>query len=791
MRIWILTTELPGPLCGGIAQYVHAMASALVAKGDSICVIASGETFQDAKTAEGYRTVTFPTRLDVEFDTSDEKGEPDAHPRWPYNVLDQDFGRAFEFANFLNEFARSEGPPDLIEAPEYKALACFVKQRQLLEPGYLPGVPLVLGLHTPEFVVRRFNQEPQYTLPQYWVGEQEKATMVASDQLIAPSQFIADQMREMLNEPDLSVEICHNPFWPPVGVSDSVEVDYDPGEILFYGRLEARKGVLQLLDAAEKMWRAGDEFRLTLMGPSIGFPPKGRDMATYLIERYRRRVEEGRLLVIPGLARGLALERLRSAGAIVIPSLWENFPYTCLEAMYLRKVVVASGNGGMSEVLGTDSQAGFVFRGSDCEDLISTLRHVLELSDTERRTIGMAARSRVLKICDPGQIAERRQQIYKNVVARKNDSDIFPFFNRRFRESKNSLAAPFADETPLVSVVVPFYNLGEYVAEAVDSILASDYPNFDLTVIDDGSDEEDSLEALAELEKRREPRLRIVSQENVGLANTRNRGALEAKGEIVVFVDADDRVEPGFIRRAVWTLKKYRNIHVVASWIRYFGDNRGAWFSWNWQLPYLLIHNQMIPICAVRKDSFLAFGRNCPDMSYGLEDFESWISMAENGCGGVALPDFLTCYRIRGRSMFQLINRAQQMYLYRVIVERHPDFYREYGPETFQLLTANGPAHDFDQPTSWAAPYDIIAERFLVPLKEERDRTAEQWRETVRLRAEHYKALVEAEKQWKMGCDLRERLADLDRRCVELEMENQRLRQDASEWQAPDREHQP
>jgi len=176
----------------------------------------------------------------------------------------------------------------------------------------------------------------------------------------------------------------------------------------------------------------------------------------------------------------------------------------------------------------------------------------------------------------------------------------------------------------------------------------------------------------------------------------------------------------------------------------------------------------------VRRESFLRFGRNTPEMAYGLEDFEGWISMLAKGCGGVAIPEVLARYRVRHESMFQSINRQQQMFLYRVLVERHPELYRRYGVELFQLLFANGPAHDMDQPTMWGPPYDILRERLLEPLFEERKKTAEQWRETVELRGKLHNALLQAEFQWREGCELRERLAALDAEKQEVE---QRFRQ--------------
>ena len=92
---------------------------------------------------------------------------------------------------------------------------------------------------------------------------------------------------------------------------------------------------------------------------------------------------------------------------------------------------------------------------------------------------------------------------------------------------------------PLVTVVIPCYNQAHFLGEAIESVLSQSYRNFELIVVDDGSTDETS-----EVASRYE-RVRLFQQENQGLAGARNRGLGEAKGEYVVFLDADDRLLAG------------------------------------------------------------------------------------------------------------------------------------------------------------------------------------------------------------------------------------------------------
>jgi len=90
---------------------------------------------------------------------------------------------------------------------------------------------------------------------------------------------------------------------------------------------------------------------------------------------------------------------------------------------------------------------------------------------------------------------------------------------------------------PRVSVIMPVYNVRNYVAEAVESVLAQTFPNFELLVIDDGGSD-DSIDIVRTY---RDARIRIITQANLGLAGARNTGIAHAKGEYIALLDSDDR----------------------------------------------------------------------------------------------------------------------------------------------------------------------------------------------------------------------------------------------------------
>lgn len=101
----------------------------------------------------------------------------------------------------------------------------------------------------------------------------------------------------------------------------------------------------------------------------------------------------------------------------------------------------------------------------------------------------------------------------------------------------------------------------------------------------------------------------------------------------------------------------------------------------------------------VRKEEFINFGLNDPKMIYGMEDYDSIISMVKNGVRGVVLPEFLWNYRIRKDSMQQSFTVNKQLMLYRELSKKHKDFFNSHGAELSNLLNHNGSGVFFQNPT--------------------------------------------------------------------------------------------
>src|SRR4051794_12323832 len=110
---------------------------------------------------------------------------------------------------------------------------------------------------------------------------------------------------------------------------------------------------------------------------------------------------------------------------------------------------------------------------------------------------------------------------------------------------------------PTVSVVIPCFNQGRFLPDALESVLAQTFPAAEIVVVDDGSTDETAAAA------RRYPNVRCIRQRNRGLASARNTGLMHTAGECVVFLDADVRLRPEAVEIGVRELQAHPECALV------------------------------------------------------------------------------------------------------------------------------------------------------------------------------------------------------------------------------------
>ena len=216
----------------------------------------------------------------------------------------------------------------------------------------------------------------------------------------------------------------------------------------------------------------------------------------------------------------------------------------------------------------------------------------------------------------------------------------------------------------------------EFLEETLDSVLSSDYPNFEVIVMDDGSKDR-SLE-IAESYKSRYENVRVYTQANSGVATARNHAISKAGGVYILPVDADNRISKELIHSAVDILESDPEVKVVCPRAEFFGDRSGEWVLPPFSLS-LLARKNMMDTCAVyRKSEWERIGGYCAEI-VAREDWEFWISMLKDGGKVVKLPEIGLFYRVREQSK-RVTDRLLKKHVIDVLNRRHPDFFeRELG----------------------------------------------------------------------------------------------------------------
>jgi glycosyltransferase involved in cell wall biosynthesis len=192
------------------------------------------------------------------------------------------------------------------------------------------------------------------------------------------------------------------------------------------------------------------------------------------------------------------------------------------------------------------------------------------------------------------------------------------------------------------SVVIPCYNTGQFVAEAIRSAWDQTSPPLEVIVIDDGST--DNSAAFAEAAGAR-----VVRQANGGLACARNTGLAEAKGDFILFLDADDRLLPGAIEAHLRCFEQWPDAAMVHG-SNYLIDPNGDVIGTNAQAPCAYSWRDVLfgvtPTCSqamFRQESVVSAGGFDAKVPYG-EDVDLYLRLCSLA-GGVCHGEFVADYR--------------------------------------------------------------------------------------------------------------------------------------------------
>jgi glycogen synthase len=413
VRIAYISYEYPPDSCnGGIATYLAQIVRIMTQRGHDVEVFASSPS----------RNGRFKAHGTLEH--------------WIQEVSREDFGIV---AGHAFAARHSEKPFDVLEGPEYNADA-----RKAVELA--PLVPLVVRMHTPSLMIAAMSA-PEGFLPHYKNIKHQLRTTVASivkgrplqpisfnlpsiqlarkidavesdharqAAIVAPPcQDLCAHAKSVWRIPEEAVRLAPYPYTPTKEFLD-LQPRREGFTVGFVGRLEKRKGVETLAAAIPTVLNAVPRARFRLIG-TFDYHASGT--------RYDQWIR-GRLPEHAGQVEFTGkypLERMAQAydslDVCAFPSIWENFPNVCLEAMSAARAVVASSAGGMSEIL-DHGRAGRLVPSGDSSALARGIIALLE-APAQRIALGKTARKRILETYNESVIGGMMESIYREAVDRK------------------------------------------------------------------------------------------------------------------------------------------------------------------------------------------------------------------------------------------------------------------------------------------------------------------------------------------------------------------------------------
>ncbi len=624
MRIGLVSSEFPPFGGGGIGTYTAAIADALAQLDHEIHVIANAWHDIEPAPLEERRGNVYVHRVrGLRRDY-----QPDVPHAAEANVVGQIYRRwigalfwSWLAAQRLERLHR-QLPLDIVEFPE-----CFAESYVaigLRRTGLaFSDLPMTLTLHSPLKEIAHFNELERQ---QVWVRRgifMEEMIMRRADGLSCPSRSLLKRVAQ--RQPHcVSADVIPNPLDETM-LERLPQRDVGQQYLLYVGRLEPRKGVRQLVRSVVPLFEEYPALRLELVGkdcPAGTVPGNMIAALRRLIpERFAKRVNFTSMM-----ARTDLRQRYANASACVFPAPWDNFPYSCAEAMACGAYVIASNNSGMSEMV-EHGRSGFVVDSADANAVRAEIRRALDGPHDEIR---QNAQERIRRLCDPLSVAQQRIAHYRRVMGAA----------RKLRQSQRMRKVEMRLQE--LSVLV----LGNGECSRLERTLVS----------------------LREAAGQTSLRLNVfagVGQELVGSDTVANISLLHGDSEDIWFAQWTARVST---QRADLLLKLHVGETIDAEYLSatleaMLRDERVSWAT-TWALPadepelgpYCgwdfssldITDYRPIPFALIRGEHLRQVGGWNNDLPEGWRDWDLWLALAQQGLQGQVIPSWLARYTNSG-----------------------------------------------------------------------------------------------------------------------------------------------
>lgn len=403
LRLALISYEYPpAVVIGGIGTYVWEASRMLAQAGVSVEVFAAGTS--GSEPAEAFDVLVHRTPC-----------------------IDRHTFRHAVLPLFIAR--HHENPFDLIESPEISAEgACIAAS--------FPELAVVVKLHTPSYLCGVIGHDPPTLLDRArfrlgalrrgrWQGLPVPTYVRAEDPdylfthqahaIDAPSQAIADRLKADWDLDEQRISVFPLPFSPQPDFL-ALPAPQQIKTLGFLGRLEARKGVVELARALPAILRARPEISIRFIGPS--WPYLQSDMESWIRRHCRSFLD--RITFVGPVARDCIAEELSRCDVMLFPSRWESFGLVCPEAMASGRIVIGSSAGGMAEVI-EHGVSGLLVPPRSPQAITQAVL-ALASDPAWARSLAVAGRERVLNLLSPERVLPLQLASYQRALARAASS---------------------------------------------------------------------------------------------------------------------------------------------------------------------------------------------------------------------------------------------------------------------------------------------------------------------------------------------------------------------------------
>ena len=227
----------------------------------------------------------------------------------------------------------------------------------------------------------------------------------------------------------------------------------------------------------------------------------------------------------------------------------------------------------------------------------------------------------------------------------------------------------------LVSVIIPCFQQGIYLAETLDSVLNQTYSNWECIIVNDGST--DNTHPVASEYCNKDTRFQYLEQSNLAQSAARNNAIHASKGELILPLDADDIISPTYMEKAVEHFTDHPETKLVYCKAMQFGAINGPWNLPEYNYDSFIWINSIFCTAFFKRSDFDKTSGFNTEMHHGFEDWDFWLSLLDKYSIVYQIDEYLFHYRKKNQSM-DSISHQHMREIYNTIYYNHKDIYEPY-----------------------------------------------------------------------------------------------------------------